>query len=180
MSEAPTPAVKSKQSAIIRPYMVAQRVVYGIQEHVKPLREFPEGKVRIRIRAEQHAIAHVWTKEGIRAFRLEDCEDFWRPLDEVARSITCVQDAETAGVLPRLEPCPVDSSATNKAALESVRIKEALEQLGNDIHSPETLGQRLIRWTNPVPDWALEFTLTIFLLVFAMSLLVVFQLWLEN
>ena len=50
--------------------------VFGVQT-IKPLRGFPSGKVRIRMRNDAFAQIYVKTPDGIRQFVAKDYGDYW-------------------------------------------------------------------------------------------------------
>jgi len=61
--------------------------VFGLAE-IKPLRGFPEGRVRIRLRNDDFAQAYVKTATGIRCFYLYEVDGHWQPSFETARNET--------------------------------------------------------------------------------------------
>lgn len=61
-------------------------VVFGIPDEIKPLEGFPAGRVRLRLRSKEFAIAFVKTNCGIRSFFLVEKEDKWRPYIERGRN----------------------------------------------------------------------------------------------
>lgn len=55
-------------------------IIFAIREP-KPLRGFPEGRVRLRLRNDEFARAFVRTPEGIRHFIVQETPDgFWEPV----------------------------------------------------------------------------------------------------
>ena len=56
----------------------ASDMVWGVQS-AKPLRGFPDGKVRIRVRSADFAQAFVKTRDGIRHFYIQSIDGFWQP-----------------------------------------------------------------------------------------------------
>jgi len=62
--------------------LVGEPIVYGIQD-VLPLKDFPEGKYRIRLRNYDWARVYVKTKESIREFLVKEQEGSWIPAVEV-------------------------------------------------------------------------------------------------
>ena len=59
--------------------------VFGVQK-LKPLRGFPDGKVRIKMRNTAFAQIYIRTPEGIRQFVAKDCGDFWQCSHEQGRN----------------------------------------------------------------------------------------------
>lgn len=59
--------------------------VFGVQE-LKPLRGFPTGKVRIKMRNTEYAKFYVKTPEGIRQFVAKDYGDYWECSHEQGRN----------------------------------------------------------------------------------------------
>jgi len=53
-----------------------------------PLKDFPEGRTRIRIRPAELVTVVVRTPEGIHMFTVREDEGFWTPGPELARNIT--------------------------------------------------------------------------------------------
>ena len=62
-----------------------REVVFGIQE-IKPLRYFPEGRIKIRMRPTDFANAFVKSATGIRKFLIRDTGDAWEPSYEQGRN----------------------------------------------------------------------------------------------
>lgn len=56
-------------------------VPFGVTEP-KPLKGFPEGKARIRIRHDEFVKIRILNKKGIREFHPKDQDGFWVPLCE--------------------------------------------------------------------------------------------------
>lgn len=54
------------------------QAVFGIRER-KPLKGFPEGRVKIRLRNTDFARAFVKTASGIRQFIVAEVDGFWTP-----------------------------------------------------------------------------------------------------
>jgi predicted RNA-binding protein with PIN domain len=50
----------------------------------KPLKDFPAGRVKLRMRNDDFLTAFVKTSDGIRQFIVKDAGDFWVPAFEVA------------------------------------------------------------------------------------------------
>lgn len=65
------------------------KVIWGIPGIIKPIRNAPEGRQRIRLRNNKCAELFVKTPEGIRRFVLENKEDCWwvNPKLEQGRNI---------------------------------------------------------------------------------------------
>lgn len=63
------------------PVAISKSCVFGVQEE-KPLRGFPDGKIRIRMRNDDFAWAFVKTNNGIRKFVILDSGEFWEPIYE--------------------------------------------------------------------------------------------------
>jgi hypothetical protein len=66
-----------------------------------PLKGFPSGKYRIRLRPNEWAKVYVKTENGIREFIVEIKEGHWTPGSEMARNIRG-QNAEF--ITPELTP----------------------------------------------------------------------------
>jgi len=58
-------------------------LVFGAKER-KPLRGFPQGRVKLVIRNDDFVAAFVKTSDGIRKFYVESVDGFWQPLYEQA------------------------------------------------------------------------------------------------
>lgn len=68
--------------------------VVGVQP-TKPLRRFPEGKIRIRMRAGEFAKAFVRTGAvGIRVFSIKDTGMFWEPYHQLGVNYTASRVSE--------------------------------------------------------------------------------------
>jgi len=65
---------------------VIDPVVFGIQD-TKPLRGFPDGRVRIRLRNDGFAQAFVKSATGIRHFYIREVDGFWLPCFEQGANI---------------------------------------------------------------------------------------------
>jgi hypothetical protein len=61
------------------------KLIFGMVRP-KPLRGFPAGRVRLRLRCDAWASAAVVTRDGIRRFYLEDTGRYWRPGLEIGRN----------------------------------------------------------------------------------------------
>jgi hypothetical protein len=61
--------------------------VFGSAEPL-PLKGFPEGSIRLRIRNNQFALARVRTDDGIREFYIKEEEGFWVRSIEKGRNLT--------------------------------------------------------------------------------------------
>ncbi len=61
----------------------------------RPLRGFPEGEVRLRLRQGDFAQAFVRVPGGIRRFLVHEKDGHWQPFMEMAANLTAVQPAET-------------------------------------------------------------------------------------
>jgi hypothetical protein len=61
------------------------RIPFGAVDP-KPLKDFPEGKARLRIRAEDFVKVRIKTKTGIREFYPHEVDGFWVPLFETGRN----------------------------------------------------------------------------------------------
>ena len=58
----------------------------GIRE-VKPLKGFPPGKIRIRLREEDLVRVYVWRKQrGIKEFLVKEVEGHWVPYLQVGEN----------------------------------------------------------------------------------------------
>lgn len=57
----------------------------------KPLRGFPAGKVRLRVRPDDFVKAYVRGADGIREFAVWDGDGFWNCGPELARNVSAVQ-----------------------------------------------------------------------------------------
>ena len=62
-------------------------IVFGVTEP-KPLRGFPPGKVRLRLRNEDFAHAFVSSESGTRHFYVEEADGFWQPIFEQGANLT--------------------------------------------------------------------------------------------
>lgn len=72
---------------VVETHQIGMSLIFGVKEQ-KPLRGFPEGRVRIRARNEAFMIAFVKTATGIRKFYVEDHEDHWSPGPETGYNDT--------------------------------------------------------------------------------------------
>ena len=45
----------------------------------KPLKGFPEGKVKLRLRNDSWALAYVKTDDGIMSYRIKERDGYWIP-----------------------------------------------------------------------------------------------------
>jgi hypothetical protein len=61
--------------------------VFGVTEPL-PLKGFPEGSIRLRIRDNQFALARVRTDDGIREFYVKEEKGFWVRSHERGRNST--------------------------------------------------------------------------------------------
>lgn len=52
----------------------------------KPLRGFPEGRARVRLRSNEYPIVWVRTSAGIREFIPKAIDGYWEPALELARN----------------------------------------------------------------------------------------------
>jgi hypothetical protein len=59
--------------------------IFGIQEP-KPLRNFPEGRIRLRLRNMDFAKAFVKTADGIREYIIGEHNGYWVPLHLVGEN----------------------------------------------------------------------------------------------
>jgi hypothetical protein len=60
-------------------------IVFGVVEP-KPLKDFPEGRTRIKIRSRAVVVVYARTQTGIRAFAVHDNGAEWVPAFEFARN----------------------------------------------------------------------------------------------
>lgn len=67
--------------------VAAKSHVFGIHA-AKPPKDFPEGKLRFRLRQDEFGKAYVWTPAGIRKFYIKDDGENWIPSYEVGRNQT--------------------------------------------------------------------------------------------
>ncbi len=58
---------------------------------IKPLRNFPEGRIRLRLR--NNCFAEIWvrTEKGIRRFSVMDTGDYWEPGPETGCNATVIK-----------------------------------------------------------------------------------------
>ena len=63
-------------------------IVFGLFDKPLPLKGFPDGRCRIRMRPDDLVAVYVKTTGGIREFRVKEEDGFWVPFGEVARNIT--------------------------------------------------------------------------------------------
>lgn len=70
--------------------VVGQRLCFiqGDSTEVKTLRNWPEGRIRLRLRNEEFAQAFVKTAHGIRRFYIAEVDGFWEPGPEIGANIT--------------------------------------------------------------------------------------------
>jgi hypothetical protein len=59
--------------------MKESHAIFGVHKP-KPLRGFPPGKVRLRLRNTEFARGFVRDENGIRHFILQESEGFWEPM----------------------------------------------------------------------------------------------------
>jgi hypothetical protein len=72
------PANESKTAeSAKRPLQHGTKVVFGIPKAILPIVGLPEGKVRLRFRANGVGRVFVKTANSIRGFVLKDCGDHW-------------------------------------------------------------------------------------------------------
>lgn len=64
---------------------IRTRKVFGISEP-KPLKGFPPGKVRIKMRKSDFTLIRVKTPDGIREFLVKEEDGFWMPAFETGRN----------------------------------------------------------------------------------------------
>ncbi len=62
--------------------IIGRTGIWGVKKR-KPLRGFPQGRVKIVIRNDDFVTAFVKTSDGIRKFYVESVDGFWQPLNEV-------------------------------------------------------------------------------------------------
>lgn len=60
-----------------------KKLAFGSTE-LKPLKGFPDGRIRIRIRNNEFVRVFVKTENEIQQFEVEDCGDYWTPYCETA------------------------------------------------------------------------------------------------
>jgi hypothetical protein len=65
--------------------IIGERIPFGAVDP-KPLKGFPEGKARLRIRAEDFVKVRIKTETGIREFFPDEVDGFWVPLFETGRN----------------------------------------------------------------------------------------------
>lgn len=53
-------------------------VVVGLAE-LKPLKGFPKGKIRIRMRSDDLLKVYIWNKTGIRVYSVNELDGVWYP-----------------------------------------------------------------------------------------------------
>lgn len=80
------------------------REVFGMVEP-KPLRGFPPGEVRLRLRYDCFARAFVRNESGIRHFYVEEVDGFWQPCFEQGANIRA--KSKPAPVIPQPKPFTV-------------------------------------------------------------------------
>jgi FtsP/CotA-like multicopper oxidase with cupredoxin domain len=68
-------------------------IIFGIVDP-KPLKGFPPGKVRLRIRNGSFALARVRDERGIREFLIRERDGFWTPYLESGRNLATPLNAE--------------------------------------------------------------------------------------
>ena len=59
--------------------------IWGVQQP-KPLKNFPEGRVKLKIRNTEFVTAFIKTDTGIRKFIVRDTGKSWEPLFEQGRN----------------------------------------------------------------------------------------------
>lgn len=66
--------------------MIGNPLVYGVKTPL-PLHDFPEGKVRLRMREDSLAQVFVRKAEGMRQFVLQEVEGKWVPAAEIGANL---------------------------------------------------------------------------------------------
>lgn len=66
-------------------------IVFGVPDDIKPIKDLPAGKARIRFRKERAAVLFVKTEFGISQFWLENCGEYWSPLIVLGRNVKLCQ-----------------------------------------------------------------------------------------
>jgi len=59
------------------------KVIWGSEVTIKPIRNAPDGRQRLRLRRKREARLFVKTSNSIREFALKDSGDFWEPALEI-------------------------------------------------------------------------------------------------
>jgi hypothetical protein len=65
---------------------IGEKIVFGIAEPL-PLRGFPPGKIRLRLRPDDFARAFVRMDNQARAYVIKEKDGFWIPFCEQGRNI---------------------------------------------------------------------------------------------
>lgn len=66
--------------------MTGKTIAFGTDAPL-PLKGFPRGKYRVRLRPNELAEVYVKTEDGIRKFAAEIVDGHWTPIAEIARNI---------------------------------------------------------------------------------------------
>jgi len=70
-----------------------QKMVFGVVDPL-PLRGFPEGRARIRLRNKTFATVNIRPPQGgIRRFNIEEREGAWRPAFEIGANLNKLKGA---------------------------------------------------------------------------------------
>jgi hypothetical protein len=62
------------------------KAVFGVRPRL-PLIHFPPGKVRIKLRPKEFAIAYVKSDDGIQSFFVGECNGYWTPMYGIGSNI---------------------------------------------------------------------------------------------